>query len=114
MNAHVIENGVVTNTIVVESLSDLPNLIEAKEGSIGWKWDGSTLTDPNAPSAEEIKTQKAASERNERNGLLSETDWMASSDVTMSDEWKTYRQALRDVPSQSGFPETITWPTKPS
>ena len=69
---------------------------------------------PNAPSAEEIKTEKAAIGRFKRDGLLAETDWMANSDVTMSDEWKTYRQALRDVPSQSGFPETINWPTKPS
>jgi len=37
--------------------------------------------------------------REKRNKLLVETDWMANSDVTMSDEWKTYRQALRDLPS---------------
>ena len=52
--------------------------------------------------------------REERNALLSACDWRASSDVTMSDDWATYRQALRDVPSQAGFPNTITWPTKPS
>ena len=52
--------------------------------------------------------------RFKRNDLLAETDWRASSDVTISDEWRTYRQALRDVPSQAGFPNTITWPTKPS
>jgi len=32
-----------------------------------------------------------------RNGILEQSDWMANSDVTMSDEWKTYRQALRDI-----------------
>ena len=37
--------------------------------------------------------------RNKRNNLLKETDWMANSDVTMSDDWKTYRQQLRDLPS---------------
>ena len=37
--------------------------------------------------------------RDKRNNLLAETDWMASSDVTMSDDWKTYRQALRDITS---------------
>ena len=51
--------------------------------------------------------------REERNALLAETDWMASSDLTMSSEWVSYRSSLRDVPSQSGFPNTITWPTKP-
>jgi hypothetical protein len=37
--------------------------------------------------------------KTKRNNLLKETDWMASSDVTMSDDWKTYRQALRDITS---------------
>ena len=51
--------------------------------------------------------------RAQRNSLIERTDWRAGSDVTLSDEWKTYRQALRDVPSQSGFPHDITWPEKP-
>lgn len=64
-----------------------------------------------AASADDRKGEEVRSERNQ---LLSETDWMAGSDVTMSDEWRTYRQALRDIPSQEGFPNTVTWPTKPS
>ena len=55
----------------------------------------------------------AADARAERNAKLAETDWTASSDVTMSDAMRTYRQALRDVPAQEGFPSDITWPTKP-
>ena len=51
--------------------------------------------------------------RAERNTKLAETDWTASSDVTMSDAMTAYRQALRDVPAQSGFPSNITWPEKP-
>ena len=51
--------------------------------------------------------------REERDAKLAETDWMASSDLTMSSEWASYRSSLRDVPSQEGFPNTITWPTKP-
>ena len=57
--------------------------------------------------------RKAEEVRQERDSLLSETDWMAGSDVTMSDAWRTYRQALRDVPSQEGFPNTVVWPDKP-
>ena len=53
-----------------------------------------------------------ANVRSKRDGLLSETDWMALSDVTMSDSITAYRQALRDIPSQSGFPFNVTWPTK--
>jgi len=55
-----------------------------------------------------------ANVRSKRGGLLSETDWMALSDVTMSDSITAYRQALRDIPSQAGFPFSVTWPTKPS
>jgi N-acetylglucosamine-6-phosphate deacetylase len=51
--------------------------------------------------------------RNQRNALLAETDYMALSDVTMSDAWTAYRQALRDIPEQAGFPASVTWPTKP-
>ena len=51
--------------------------------------------------------------RRGRNILLSQTDWMANSDVTMSDAWKTYRQALRDLPAADGFPD-VDMPTKPS
>jgi hypothetical protein len=51
--------------------------------------------------------------RNHRNGLLVETDWRATSDLTMSDEWKTYRQELRDIPASNTVYENVTWPTKP-
>ena len=51
--------------------------------------------------------------RSERDSKLDRTDWRASSDLTLSDTWKTYRQALRDVPTQSD-PDKITWPTEPS
>ena len=51
--------------------------------------------------------------RMQRDFLLKETDWRASSDLTLADAWKTYRQALRDIPTQSD-PFNITWPTEPS
>lgn len=51
--------------------------------------------------------------RNKRNTLLAETDWWANSDVTMTDEQRAYRQALRDITLQEGFPQNVTWPTKP-
>lgn len=49
-----------------------------------------------------------------RNVMLAQTDWCALSDVTMSTEMATYRQALRDLPTQEGFPYNVTWPTKPA
>ena len=51
--------------------------------------------------------------RGERNALLSETDVWALSDRTMTAEQTAYRQALRDITDQAGFPTDITWPTKP-
>ena len=48
-----------------------------------------------------------------RDRLIAETDWMALSDVQMSDGWAAYRQALRNVPEQPGFPDNIDWPEKP-
>ena len=61
--------------------------------------------------------------RVERDRLLAETDWMANSDVTLADNWKTYRQALRDLPSGASPKlssdgsldmSSVTFPTKPS
>lgn len=52
--------------------------------------------------------------RFERDAKLAACDWVANSDVTMSDAWRTYRAALRDVPAQAGFPASVTWPTEPS
>ena len=51
--------------------------------------------------------------RDQRDNLLKQTDWRASSDLTLSDEWKTYRQSLRDIKTQSD-PYYITWPIIPS
>ena len=60
------------------------------------------------------KNEEAATAvRAERDKLLASCDWMGMSDVTMSAEWATYRQALRDVTDQEGFPLNVTFPDKP-
>ena len=51
--------------------------------------------------------------RVERNQLLAETDYLALSDVTLTDEMRAYRQALRDLPSNTADPANPVWPTKP-
>ncbi|MAG49492.1 hypothetical protein CMO86_07510 [Candidatus Woesearchaeota archaeon] len=63
-------------------------------------------------SAERLALQWAYI-RSERNKRLSETDYLALSDQTLSSDMTTYRQALRDLTTQSD-PYNITWPTKPS
>ena len=65
-----------------------------------------------------IDTEAATSVRVERDKLIAESDWTQLADSQLSDSvkatWVTYRQALRDLPTASGFPHTMTWPTKPS
>ena len=51
--------------------------------------------------------------RSQRDRLIAQTDWWATADRTMTAEQTAYRQALRDIPDQAGFPTDITWPTKP-
>ena len=57
--------------------------------------------------------QAEANVRNSRDSLLADTDYLALSDNTMTSDMQSYRQALRDVTGQAGFPYSITWPTKP-
>ena len=65
----------------------------------------------------EYDTVLAASTRQKRDRLIAATDYLVTPDYPISDDRlakvKTYRQALRDIPEQSGFPRSITWPDKP-
>lgn len=73
-------------------------------------WAEQDMTDEEKAAYDQ---QKAEAERRTRDSLLRSTDHFALSDVTLSSEMQAYRQALRDVPQQGGFPNSITWPTKP-
>ncbi len=96
--------------------------VEQVDGKWVWKWSiGPVFTDNEEATAAEqqaayvakIDADAAKGVRTTRDAKLAETDWTALSDVTMSPEMAAYRQALRDVPSQAGFPHEITWPSKP-
>ena len=63
---------------------------------------------------EKIAGQDLRDLRGLRNDKLAATDWMANSDVTMTDAWKTYRQELRDLPANTKDPANPTWPTEPT
>ena len=82
-----------------------------------------TVEEENARNQEISEWNNAALDRAldilriKRNALLVETDWMANSDITMSNDWKTYRQNLRDI--TNGLTtveqvEAVEFPTKPS
>ena len=58
--------------------------------------------------------EQAKNVREERNKKLSDCDWTQLADSVVDKAvWATYRQALRDLPTQSGFPWTVNWPTQP-
>lgn len=61
--------------------------------------------------------REAAKIRSRRDGLLQETDWIVIKSYERGQnipaEWELYRQALRDITAQAGFPYEVTWPTKP-
>ena len=77
-----------------------------------------TAADNEAAYKARIDATAATSVRATRDQKLTDTDWtqMADSPLTSDKktEWAAYRTSLRDLPSASGFPHTMTWPTEPS
>ena len=112
-------------------------LIELKPGAewtlrgddiSGLEWLDSSQTKPtetevNSKISELDNAEAMRLLREERDIRIAKTDWRASSDLTLADAWKTYRQALRDLPA-SATPKldstynldltSVTWPTEPS
>ena len=80
-----------------------------------------TETEPAQTAAEQEAAYKASKDadqaksvRTSRNDKLKECDWTQVADAPVDQTvWAAYRQALRDISSQDGFPWTITWPTQP-
>ena len=67
-----------------------------------------------AAAIEVAAEQALFSLRRQRNQLLAETDYLALADVTLTDEMRAYRQALRDLPANTVDPANVVWPTKPN
>ena len=112
-------------------------LIELKPGAqwilngsdySGLEWQDSSQTKPTETEVNSKISSLDSAEpmrllRIERDARIAKTDWRASSDLTLADAWKTYRQALRDLPA-SATPKldsnydldltSVTWPTEPS
>lgn len=78
--------------------------------------DGVTTTKAEHEAAYQARldTEAAANVRSQRDQKLKDTDWMGLSDVTMSADWATYRQSLRDITAQEAFPHSVIWPTEPA
>ena len=116
-----------TKHSALESLRPLTKYIWYGEDYSGLNWlDTGTAPTESEIDAEVIRLNNVEPMkllRVERDKLLAACDWRASSDLTLADSWKTYRQALRDLPA-SATPKldadgnldmsSVTWPTLPS
>ena len=116
---------------------DIPAALQALKPGAQWTLNGEDYTgltwlDTKQTQPTETEVNSKISEldnaeamrllREERDTRIAKTDWRASSDLTLADAWKTYRQALRDITTQT--PKlgsdyqldltSVTWPTEPS
>ena len=117
---------------------DITHAIQALKPGAQWSlsgedYSGLTWLDSSQTQPTETEVNSKISEldnaeamrllRIERDTRIAKTDWRASADLTLADAWKTYRQALRDLPA-SATPKlnsdyeldltSVTWPTEPS
>ena len=116
---------------------DIPEALQALKPGAQWvlrgdDYTGLTWLDSSQTKPTETEINSKISELNnaepmrllrvERDTRIAKTDWRASSDLTLTDAWKTYRQALRDITTQTPKLNSdyeldltsVTWPTEPS
>ena len=89
------------------------------DGIPRYRWDGTQAVERSEEELEEDRLPGiAAQARAQRDKLLLDTDWTQTLDAPIDSDtraaYRAYRQALRDIPEQEGFPEAITWPKLPS
>ena len=112
MFAAQIQNGLVVQVSRAADGQALPDGWVASETrvGIGWSYDGEAFAPPppnDPPDMEPIVRER-------RDLLLARSDWTQLPDAPVDvAAWATYRQALRDVPQQDGFPASVAWPTQP-
>ena len=96
----------------VTSVDEMGSAIESSNVA---DW-GTTWSAVNAKAAELTAAEPMRLLREERNRLIAETDWWASSDLagSMSDARTAYRQALRDITASATSLDDVSWPTKPA
>ena len=96
---------------VPEGAIEVDKFYDLRPPQAGFKFDLASETWVDCRSEEE----KASEIREIRNELLRQTDWTQVADVpvTIKQPYTDYRQALRDIPAQVGFPKNVTWPVEP-
>jgi hypothetical protein len=119
------QNNVCVRVIVADSenpafLSDGEKYAPDHTGAIGITWDDveNKWDYPKPPEPTPVPEDVAAANiRRKRDRLLQETDWIVIKSYERGENipatWELYRQALRDITAQAGFPYSVEWPTKP-
>ena len=93
------------------------NLTEGAPVLIDGHWHQTwVITNATPEEVSQRAAQQADDTRTKRDKLIADTDWMALSDNTLTAEWATYRQALRDVTNHVNFPYLTDedWPVEPA
>jgi hypothetical protein len=108
----VFESPTPTTTVYQTAFKD--GVEQDAQGRWVWKWSISEMDD-DAKAAKDAEAAKGV--RTTRDKLIAETDWIVIKNLELNQNvpgiWEVYRQNLRDVPAQAGFPHNVTWPTKP-
>ena len=117
-------DGVITKYLDFDSEDDAKAHVDTYGGKVVadldedvlyWDVSGDTATKDTDQVAADILAIKWEDIRSRRDNLMAESDWRSMPDSpTMSSAWKTYRQALRDLPASESDPDDITWPDAPS
>mgnify|MGYP003132202265 CR=1 FL=1 len=107
-------NGITYNIKVYASKRNAEEILDTDGKSFSPKqYKSSHFVGDDTAKDARILADKWANVRLERNRKLAETDYLALSDSTLSNDMKNYREALRDVPSDNADPDDISWPAKP-
>ena len=115
VNSRIIDfvvDGTYEGEAFTSSIFTYPSRLQSVANATCAEWLETNTPDPVFKPPEVL----AEEIRQDRNSRLRESDYTQLRDMNLSNdaEWVIYRQALRDVPQQEGFPTTITWPTEPS
>jgi hypothetical protein len=107
----------MNHTAIYNTHTNVKSIIDVEDGVVAYDADGNVVTlDVAAVEAETVTVESDwnfQALRRKRNRLISETDYLALSDATLTDDMTTYRQALRDLPANTTDPANPVWPTKP-
>lgn len=119
-----VEGGKVVNVTKLDP-NDVPtgfqDWVACGNAGPGWRYDGDTFSEPLPEPPDDALV--SAQVRRKRDALLAASDWVVTKAVEQNAadglgiqipmNWINYRQALRDIPQQAGFPYTVTWPQEP-